>query len=559
MLGLLIYGLSSQAQTLTGGEYFFDTAPAMGGGTPVTFAATDTLNQSLSVSVSSLSAGFHYMFVRVKNAAGVWSHYEGRLFYIITPSVSVQPTLVSGEWFVDTDPGLGNGTAISFSAADSVNQAINISASGFSTGFHYLFIRVKNAAGIWSHYEGRLFYMLPPAPSNQPALVSGEWFADTDPGFGNGTAITFSASDTVNQVINISGSGFSTGFHYLFVRVKNAAGVWSHYEGRLFYVVPVSITSQPTLVQSEWFVDTDPGLGNGTAINFAPADTVNPFINITTSVLSLGTHYLFIRSKNADGIWSHYEGRSFIVQICSLGITASTTTTAICQGSVALITSSSAGSGLTYQWYLNGNLQIPTADSLNATSAGNYQVMGTDALGCIAYSNLIAIAVNPLPAVSINLSSVDTLCTNAGVINLSGESPLGGLYSGAGITGNTFDAGTTAPGTYVITYSYTDLNSCIGLASGSIYLDLCTGINESGGFSEITLSPNPNSGKFSIQSSLNKIESIKIYNTLGATIYQSPTPKLKSEIDLSNQDNGIYFVQIIDDKMNVVNRKIIKE
>lgn len=239
LLGLLILGQSLQAQTITSGEYFFDTAPNLGGGTSFSLTPADTVNQTLNVSVASLSAGFHNMFVRVKNTAGIWSHYEGRLFYVIPPvlTASAQPAIASGEWFVDTDPGLGNGTAINFSQTDTVNQVININAASFTTGFHNLFIRVKNTMGIWSHYEGRLFYVIPPVTSSpQPALVSGEWFVDTDPGLGNGTAISFAQADTVNPILNVVTSALSIGTHHLFIRVKNLSGTWSHYEGRPFTV-----------------------------------------------------------------------------------------------------------------------------------------------------------------------------------------------------------------------------------------------------------------------------------------------------------------------------------
>ena len=453
ILGLLLYGLSFQAQTLTGGEYFFDTAPVLGGGNQFSFTPSDTVNQTLNVSVTSLSTGFHNMFVRVKNSGGIWSHYEGRLFYIIPPLPTVQGTLASGEWFVDTDPGLGNGTAIAFSQNDTVNQAVNISTTGLTTGFHYLFIRVKNLSGRWSHYEGRLFYIIPPLPTVQGTLALGEWFVDTDPGLGNGTAITFSQSDTVNQVVNINTTGFSTGFHNLFIRVKNLSGTWSHYEGRLFYVMPpLGITDQPMLASGEWFIDTDPGLGNGTAISFTPADSVGPIINVNTPSLSLGLHNLFIRVKNLSGIWSHYEGRPFTVQNCNLAITASVLgNDTICQGLIAIINSNSSTAGLTYQWYNNNTLLSTTDSVFSAANSGTYQVEATDGLGCLGYSNYVEITVKPLPAVTLT-ADLQTICAGE-TVTLTGEGAASYTWSGGadstGIT--TASASPTATTTYTVT------------------------------------------------------------------------------------------------------------
>ncbi|MBL0049305.1 MAG: T9SS type A sorting domain-containing protein [Bacteroidetes bacterium] len=243
VLCLLLYGLGLQAQTLTKGEYFFDTAPAIGSGTSFSFTAADTVTQTINVSISSLSLGFHTMYVRVMNSVGLWSHFEGRLFYIIPPltASSSQPAISSCEWFVDTDPGFGNGTSIAFSSSDTVNQAVNLSMGSLSSGFHYMFIRVKNAIGIWSTFEGRLFYVIPPLNSqSQPKLSSGEWFIDSDPGIGNATTFSFTQADTVNTIVNLNTDSLPLGTHRLYIRVKNTAGHWGDYLDRTFNVCTIA-------------------------------------------------------------------------------------------------------------------------------------------------------------------------------------------------------------------------------------------------------------------------------------------------------------------------------
>ena len=386
VLGLILFGLSSQAQTLTGGEYFFDTAPELGSGTQFSFAPADTINQTLNVSVTSLSSGFHYMFVRVKNAIGIWSHYEGRLFYIISPAATNQPSLVAGEWFVDTDPGLGNGTAIAFSQNDTVNHVVNIDVSVLSPGFHNMFVRVKNAIGIWSHYEGRLFYVMP-AIVNQshPMLVSGEWFVDTDPGLGNGTAISFDASDTVHVIANIS------------------------YEG-----------------------------------------------------LSVGMHNLFIRAKNEAGIWSHYEGRQFIVQECYTSIaTTPAENSTMCQGDSLILTSSA---GVSYLWN-NG----ATTQNIIVKNTGDYFVSIDNGCGGILTSAIIHVTANPLPVPVITGSTTtltgesEVYTTEAGMSGYVWALSPGGIITG-GLTTNTVTVNWISGGTQTISVSYANENGCLPTA-----------------------------------------------------------------------------------------------
>ena len=55
------------------------------------------------------------------------------------------------EYFVDTDPGVGNGIAIPITASDSLkNVVMNIDLNGITNGLHYLSVRTKNQDNQWS-------------------------------------------------------------------------------------------------------------------------------------------------------------------------------------------------------------------------------------------------------------------------------------------------------------------------------------------------------------------------------------------------------------------------
>src|ERR1700759_4041231 len=68
------------------------------------------------------------------------------------------------------------------------------------------------------------------------------------------------------------------------------------------YTVPRPRTS---ITRIEWFIDTDPGFGNGTPVTITPTTDFNGLqTNIPLTGVTPGTHTLYVRSQNANGSWS---------------------------------------------------------------------------------------------------------------------------------------------------------------------------------------------------------------------------------------------------------------
>lgn len=81
----------------------------------------------------------------------------------------------------------------------------------------------------------------------------------------------------------------------------------------------------------------------------------------------------------------------------------------------------------------------------------------TDTNGCVG-STIQSVTVNSLPLVGITgLSS--NYCSNTSSINLVGAPP-GGIFSGNGISGNSFNPAFMNQGIDSIKYTYTDINGC---------------------------------------------------------------------------------------------------
>lgn len=243
--------------------------------------------------------------------------------YPTAPAVPLN--IVRAEYFIDTDPGFGNGTTIPLTAAADIPALLTtINTASLTAGAHRLFVRTLNAESAWSITTVRQFivdfdpaYPSVAAPLN---VVKAEYFIDTDPGFHNGVNIPVTAAlDIAGLVTSINTASLTVGVHRLYVRTLNAEGEWSITSVRPFVVdfdpvYPATPAAPLNITKAEYFIDTDPGFGNGINIALSAATNIPALIaGIHTNLLAAGAHTLYVRSLNAEGEWSLVSFRQFIV------------------------------------------------------------------------------------------------------------------------------------------------------------------------------------------------------------------------------------------------------
>lgn len=103
---------------------------------------------------------------------------------------------------------------------------------------------------------------------------------------------------------------------------------------------------------------------------------------------------------------------------------------------------------------INGNSFDPATASIG-THIITYTVL--DGNGC---TNSSTQTVDVIRSPSLSFAGLaGTYCPNASNATLTG-SPSGGIFSGSGVTGNTFSPVSAGTGTFTITYTYTDGNGC---------------------------------------------------------------------------------------------------
>lgn len=288
-------GLSAQAdsiprdQTVVAGEYFLNTDPGEGNGTPI-IATFGTQEVATTLDLNGLAEGT-IIYVRFKSSSGQWG--GARAIIYDPPFVTRDNNIVAGEYFLNADPGIGNGTSIT-AAYGTQEVSASLDPGGLVDG-DVISVRFKSSNGSWNNAREMVYRV--PHQIRDNSIIAAEYFINNDPGTGQATPIPV---DIPAQEITavITPPGLASG-DVVYVRMKSLNGLWNNPRG-IRYQIPYA-TNDNVLLAGEYFLNSDPGTGNGAQIT---ASYGSP--NVTTSLdfasLPPGTA-IYVRFKSSNGTW----------------------------------------------------------------------------------------------------------------------------------------------------------------------------------------------------------------------------------------------------------------
>ena len=299
-LAVILCGTAS-AQNPYRVEHFLNDDPGYGLGPKITDIHVG--GNELTFDLSEAPWGAHVLYVRVQDTKGRWSTTMSRPLLI-----ERFQDIVYVEYFFDTDPGIGKGTAVqlpdqSYKAHLLLNLELDI--TGLSLGEHELFVRARDRFDQWTDIMSRRFTIVqggvtppdPPLPAGDLSMI--EYFFDTDPGYGLGRKLENPRTGKNTYLMDFS--GISDGAHLLCLRAKDTNGHWSTMLSR-----PVYIYRPTGKVEAleYYFDDNDPGEGKATPV-LLPQNLSEPFaFEVSADGLQSGQHQFCVRARGDDGKWS---------------------------------------------------------------------------------------------------------------------------------------------------------------------------------------------------------------------------------------------------------------
>ena len=230
---------------------------------------------------------------------------------MLTSGIAGGQQITQMEYFIDSLVP-GQGTVITVTPDDTIETVITVNTAGLSPGIHAIIIRAYDSSGLVSHYQVR--WVLVDALSSNNPVDAWEWFANNDPGVGNGAVMVISPMDTFDATVSLNTDTLATGANRIYLRPRAANGKWGHYLSRTSLVDKVVQSLKVT--DLEYFTGADPGVGAATNLNVPPADTIDELVTAQTDTLALGNYILSMRAKNEAGHWSHAMLRAF--KVCTI-------------------------------------------------------------------------------------------------------------------------------------------------------------------------------------------------------------------------------------------------
>lgn len=176
--------------------------------------------------------------------------------------------------------------------------------------------------------------------------------------------------------------------------------------------------------------------------------------------------------------------------------------------------------------------------------SGNVPVIYSITSGPCTSTAGISIVVNAAPVASVSAAKT-SFCKNSANILLNGT-PIGGSFSGTGVTGTAFSPSAATIGTNVVVYTFTDINNCTGTANLTMTVSTCAGLSENSRQSAFTVYPNPSRGEVTISSA--EHSTIAIFNQVGQQVKSVELHAGNAYQENLTLPAGIYYMQSQDNR-----------
>lgn len=391
-----------------------------------------------------------------------------------------------------------------------------------------------------------------------------EYFFDNDLGIGKNRVLNvpvdnnglFSFSADVSQV--------AEGYHTLFFRIKDSQGQWSHTHSRLVEVTGGPVENKAMIV--EYFMDKEPGVGNGYKIALALLLADGEFaLKIPREHLIEGSHTLYFRVHDLRERVSHTAWQAIDIRFTNCTPPTQPTdligSSSACSGSVFTLSVQEVAAAKGYRWRLPTGWALISGQGTAVITVKVPEVNKTTEFtdfAIVAYNDCdsssakrFSIVVNPAPETPLITSShIELLPDEKATLSASAISGVlfQWLMDGTEITGathNTYE--TNIPGVYTV--RVTGLSKCSSISVPvTITKSLVTKREPASISHSSEVYPNPTTGPLKVSINRNSMASvaIRMWDIQGRSLYSEHIVTAQDQfdtfLDITGYSPGLYFL-----------------
>lgn len=253
----------------------------------------------------------------------------------------------------------------------------------------------------------------------------------------------------------------------------------------------------------------------------ATANTETVTLSVTSTITVVGT--------NING--GCHDSTSVVVNVTSQPTITVTGADSACKGQPVVLAASGAPN---YSWSTGA---VTPSITVTPSVTTTYTVSSMN--GSCSGTQTHQVVVKPLPVIDFAISSA---CVNDPPFVLN-ATPMGGTYSGPGISGNMFDPQLAGAGLFIITYSVTNNYGCSATTQSTVEVLTCTGVQNLTNESGVNIFPNPGNGLVQVQSS-KTIREIIVSDASGRLVKIIEGNAVTATVDISNEVPGLYLFDI---------------
>jgi len=428
-------------QKISAIEYSVDTIMPFGQGNIVNFSPTDSLDYTFTFTHGLIDTFYHALYTRVRTVGGQWSLVDSIMFRMencIIPTAQFNINdLCFGDSIIlynnslDTDTSTVYAWDIGNDGFVESTDSTSYTAKFTQTGTYKISLKVTNYVCIDTMIQTMHVY---PRPDTTLSIFGSTAFCpgsfavlSANTGVGYQYQWLKNGGLIANATSNFYQAQDSGIYAAALTNIYNCKDTTSTIALSVYNLPSASITNSGAnaFCQGDSVLLTANQMGGLTYQWYKNGDTIAGETASSLWVTQAGDYK--VKITNINGCSDISAPVNIAVNPVPQATIAAGGATTFCQGDNVVLYGSN-GIGYSYQWFKDGSpVSGATSSFYQASQAGDYRVLVSNAYQCSDTSSATTVTVNPSPVSVINITGQSTVC-QGDTVKLSGPPTAGLTY-----------------------------------------------------------------------------------------------------------------------------------